>query len=491
MEHKNVIARERQLEILEKLYQSGRSELLAVYGRRRIGKTFLIQNFFKGRGIFLNVEGVKGANRAVQLSNFSQNLSDTFFSGRPIPPLKSWSEAFTFLRKTTEKMDGRERIVLFFDEFPWLASHKSGFLQAFEYFWNRYMSQDNRVLVVICGSAAAWMIRNVVQAKGGLHGRLSEKIRLQPFTLSETERYLRANGIRLEHKQIVEVYMGIGGVAQYLSRIEPGQSSAQIIEDLCFKRDGYLTNEFFHIYASLFDDYERHIDVVKLLASFHKPLIREEIIKKLKLKSGGALTKVLRELEESGLIAATPAYGVKKAKMGYQLVDLFTLFYFHWIHHLGSRGTSGGYWIKQQSSHKWQTWAGHAFEIICFMHAEQIKNGLGLSGILTEQSQWACRQDSGSEGDFGAQIDLVIDRADGCINLCEVKFCKDEFVIDKDYAKVLERKKIVFSKKTQTRKTLFTTLITPYGAAKNAQYLACVDTQLTMKDLFRDTNLSL
>ena len=310
--------RRKEIQKLTKIIESDRAELLAVYGRRRIGKTHLIHQFFSDKGMYFEMTGIKGATLNVQLSNFIEAFSDCFGEISSITYTKSWFEAFPLLRKKIAAVKGEERIILFFDELPWLARRKSGFLEAFEHFWNRYMSRDKRIILVICGSAAAWMIKKVLNARGGLHGRVTQTIRLLPFTLHETEEFLKSRNVVLNQKQLVEVYMAFGGVAQYLLQIERGKSSGQIIQDVCFSQSGYLMHEFHRLYASLFDNYESHIAVIRLLAKHSKGLTREEIIRGLKWSSGGGLSKIFTELEESGFILGVPSFGKKKTLWGYR-----------------------------------------------------------------------------------------------------------------------------------------------------------------------------
>lgn len=483
-----LIAREKELKELEEILHSNQSEFLAIYGRRRIGKTFLISNFFKNKGLYFELTGIKDASLRVQLKNFAIAFSDLFSRGKLISIPASWLDAFTLLRAQIEERKEKGRIILFFDELPWLASSRSNFLQAFEHFWNRYMSRDKRIILVICGSAAAWMIRNVLDARGGLHGRVTRTIRLLPFNLAETERFLKWRGIDLDRKQIVELYMSMGGVAQYLAQVRRGHSSRQAIQEICFSESGYLAKEFYRLYASLFDHHGHHIAFIKILASHGSGLNREEILKRLELKSGGTASRILNELEESGFILAISSFTKGKGAVTYRLIDQFSLFYLKWMEKFDQKVSlvEDTYWIKQQASQSWAAWAGYAFETICLIHIAQIKKALGLSGISSSQSEWRYKGVHGNFKEKGAQIDLIIDRADHCINLCEIKFHKTEWVLNKKDAENLEKRKEVFQAQTKTKKTLFNTLITSYGAQKNSQYIRVVDQQLTMNDLFVD-----
>lgn len=480
-----IIGRYNDLKILENIYISNEAELLAIYGRRRVGKTHLISEFFKDKGVYFELTGTKDAKIHEQLINFAAELSRVFYPGERCTPPANWTEALNQLSYEVEKIKDNRKIILFFDELPWLASRKSSFLQSLEHFWNRYMSRNNKVIMIICGSAASWMIKNVIHNKGGLHGRVTRKIRLLPFNLSESEEFLKARNIDLDRKQIIEIYMAMGGVAGYLKYIERGKSAAQIINDICFPPNGPLFDEFYKLYRSLFDNYENHINIIKVLSKTLSGLTKNELLDKAGLKSGGTSSKIIDELVEAGFVAYVPAFGKKKVGGRLKLIDEYSLFYLVWIAEISKtilEGVDKDYWIKKRNSKEWVAWSGYAFESICLKHVNKIKAALGLSGVSTRESGWAYIP-SKKKAERGAQIDLVIDRADNCINLCEMKYSDSEFTINQEYAKKLENKKRIFKKETNTRKTLFTTMITTYGAKENAHYHSIVDSQLTMDDL--------
>lgn len=482
-----IIGRSEELKALEKIYKSDDAELLAIYGRRRVGKTHLISNFFREKGIYFELAGTKDAKLREQLANFSNEFSRVFLKGERRASPANWTEAFVWLKDEIEKTDKNKKVILFFDELPWLASQKSGFLQALEQFWNRFASRDKRIVTVICGSAASWMIKNIIYGKGGLYNRVTKKIRLLPFTLAESEEFLKARNIDLDRKQILELYMTIGGIAQYLKCVERGKSAAQAVNDICFNKDGDLFGEFERLYGSLFDHYENHVSIIRALANTSTGLIKNELLKKVGLKSGGTSSKIIKELEEASFIAYVPAFNKRKARGKYRLMDQYSLFYLTWIEKANLTSftdTSKDYWMKKRASREFDAWAGYAFENICFNHSAKIKSALGLTGVSTAQSGWSYIPPKGS-AQQGAQIDMVIDRADNCINLCEMKYHDAEFTIDKEYSKKLKNKKNIFKEKTKTRETLFTTMITTYGVKENGHYLSAVDNQLTMDDLFK------
>jgi hypothetical protein len=481
-----ISGRQKEIKILESIIQSQCPEFLAIYGRRRVGKTFLISEFFKNKGIYFELTGIKDASVKVQLNNFTIEYSDLFFKGKKQSVPSDWFEAFTQLRYQIEQIKTQNKIIIFLDELPWLASPKSNFLQALDHFWNRYMSRDHRIILIICGSAASWMIKNVINNKAGLHGRLTREIRLMPFDLSEVETYCKARDIYLDRKQLLEIYMAIGGVAKYLTYIERGKSSAQIINESCFSGNGGLYKEFNKLYASLFNQYEQHIKIIKALAKNRSGLTKNELLKRTGMTSGGTTTKIFNELEESSFIVYMKSFNKAKYSGKYRLTDEYSLFYLTWIEdiqNISIGGVDKDYWIKKYNSKAWTSWSAYAFESICLKHIENIKRALGISGVSTIESCWFVK--SQNETDQGFQIDLVIDRADQCINLCEIKFYSTVFKANKKFVEDQMNKKEQFKHYTKTRKAIFITLITTYGAEKNQYYQQIVDNQLTMDDLFK------
>ena len=485
-----IIGRKKETAILEKLYKSRNAEFLAVYGRRRIGKTFLITEFFKDSSVYFEVTGSKQANKAEQLTNFYREFVALFKPEAEYGVPKNWSEAFHQLKEAIAAINSSQKILLFFDELPWLASPKSGFLQALDYFWNRHASRMPNVFLIICGSAASWMIKKVIYNRGGLYGRLSAEMRLQPFSLSEVEEFFRSRRITLSRKQIVEVYMVTGGVPKYLTYVESGKSSAQIINALCFAPQSPLLKEFHILYDSLFDDAYKHVKIVRALADKRHGCTQQELFEAADLPVGGRSGELLRKLEESGFIITRQSYGKQIRERKFQLVDEYSLFYLYWIDsikHSILQGTDQDYWSKIQTTPQWHSWAGLAFENICFKHVGKIKEALGIGGVSTRESHWRYvpqKRTKEQEGERGAEIDLVIDRADDCINLCEIKFYNSVYTMTKQDAEDIERKKTIFREQTHTKKTLFVTLITPYGTKENNHYLSCVNNQLTLDALF-------
>ncbi|MBA2648985.1 MAG: AAA family ATPase [Legionella sp.] len=479
-----IVGREKERSLLTEIFESKKPEFLAIYGRRRVGKTYLVREFFKDNEVYFELNGIKDATKSSQLKNFSTVYSDTFLRGDRIPPPKDWDDALDILRKEIEKKPESTKVIIFFDELPWLASRKSGFLEALDLFWNRYMSSRKNIILVICGSAAEWMIKKIVSHKGGLHNRLTRPpLNLKPFTLKQTEQYLESMDVHLERKQVVDLYMALGGVAYYLNLVPKGKSSSEIISELFFTKQAPLLSEFRNLFDSLYDNPQKHIEVIKVLAQKKQGLTQTKIFNKVKSMSpGGGAVLVLEELENCGFIYRVHDFGKKKKDARYRLIDGFTLFYLKWVEGQGEFGEY--YWIRKRGSASYNTWAGYAFENLCFLHYREILLALGIAVIAEAKSGWRYLPPKDGADD-GVQIDLLIDRADKCINLCEIKFYDDEYIISKSYAKVLRKKKNCFKEKTGTKKTLFTTMITTYGVKKDQYYLDAVDGQLTMDALFK------
>ena len=473
-----LIGREVEIEILKQALATTEAELVAVYGRRRVGKTFLIRNVYADRLLF-DFSGMHNSTMQQQLESFSNALSMTSKTKIPLAVPPNWIQAFEILKTYVTPLIRKQKSVIFFDEFPWIDSRKSGFLQAFEHFWNSWASQQKNLVVVICGSAASWMIQKIVNNKGGLHNRITRRIRLLPFTLNETEAYLKRRRVNLDRYQLLQIYMAIGGIPHYLKNVNPGESVTQTIDRLCFTKDGLLQDEFKNLYASLFDQADKHITVVRALARKPEGLNRKEIIAVCNLTSGGTTTKLLAELSESGFIMSYIPFDKMVKDSIYKLSDEYSRFYLKFME--GNKAQGPGTWIKQSSSASWKSWSGSAFESICLKHTLQIKRSLGISGVYTEESAWRY---SGGNGENGTQIDLLINRQDFCINICEIKFSSADFVIDKKYASGLSSKVNIFREKTKTRKTTFLTMITTFGTRANEYKLNLVQNDVKMDALF-------
>ncbi|MFK7756683.1 MAG: ATP-binding protein [Flavobacteriales bacterium] len=468
-----LVGRIHERKLLNQALQSKKPELIVMYGRRRIGKTFLIRQTLK-KDIFFEITGIYNVPLKDQLANFHLKLSGL---NPKLSPPNSWIEAFHNLELTVLKSRSKRKKVIFIDEFPWLDTPRSNFLPAFENFWNGFVSKRSDMLVIICGSAASYMIKKIVKNKGGLHNRLTERIRLNPFTLHETERLLVKNGVRLTKYDITQLYMCMGGVPYYLEKITPGESVAQTIDRLCFSDNGFLRLEFDNLFASLFDQYENHESIIRALSKAKSGLTRTALLAKTDSISGGAFTKVLNELTEAGFIEkTTPFKRIKDAT--YRIIDEYSLFYLKYIEHTSAaRGNS---WISMAQKQSYKSWSGISFEAVCLKHIPQIKEALKITGVNSNSSTWSARNQTKN-----AQIDLLIDRDDNVINVCEIKFYNSQFSIDKKYGLELKNKLNSFREQTSTNKSLFLTIISTYGVKPNAHSTEIVQNEVTLEHLFK------
>lgn len=473
-----IIGREEEKALLERIVANTTADLVAVFGRRRIGKTFLIRNCLQ-KHISFEYSGIHNVDTTVQLQGYCVALARQLNNAIDLPIATDWFAAFDLTARLMQKKLRRKKAVIFLDEFPWMQTPKSNFLAAFEQFWNTWASKQNNLAIILCGSAASWMIQNVVRNKGGLHNRITQKITLQPFTLYETEAFLISRNVQLNRYQITQLYMAFGGVPHYLNQASAGLSAAQIIDKACFTKSGFLYNEFTDLYQALFDQADRHFKVIKALAAKPMGLSRNEIIRVCKLQSGGSTTSLLEELSASGFITPYIPMGKKMKDSIYKLTDEYSLFYLKFME--ANRGGSKGTWAKLSDTPAWKSWSGYAFESICMKHVPAVKIALGITGIYSETSIWKSRGNSSNDA---AQIDLVINRRDNCINLCEIKFYENKFVLDKKYAAALQQKKKIFKLETKTRKHLFLTFITSTGIEPNENSIGLVDQYLELDQLF-------
>jgi AAA+ ATPase superfamily predicted ATPase len=487
MGQNNIVGRVNEMEVLRKALLSPGAEFIAVYGRRRVGKTYLIREFFENE-IRFELIGVHDATQGQQLCNFADSLSKSLGYNLQIRVPGSWQEAFQQLEKfleTAEMKMAPGKKVLFFDELPWLSTPRSNFVQSLDHFWNSYASKRNDIIVIICGSAASWMIHRIVRAKGGLHNRLTRQIRLMPFNLLETEMFLQKKNVVLTRQQIAELYMVMGGIPFYLQQVEPGLSTAQIIDVTCFSLHGFLRNEYEKLFSSLFNESQRHQKVMEVLSKKRTGTSRNELLELSAISTGGTATSTLEELEESGFITAAIPLGKRSNDLLYTISDEFSLFHLTWISELGKRDPDPGYWLARQNSPRRRTWSGYAFENLVMKHIRQVKSALGIAMVETSHSQWLSRQGKKNLTE-GAQIDLLIDRKDATINICEIKFAEGLFTIDKAYAVELKSKLDVFRRATNTRKNLFLTMITTNGLAENEYSRELVVQSLMLEELFKD-----
>lgn len=473
-----MIGRSKELDILQAVYNSKKSELVAVFGRRRVGKTYLIRSFFEGKTDF-EITGLKDGIREQQLRNFAYSMKEAQQLNELPPIPKDWLAAFHELKlflETAKK--NKKRKVVFIDELPWVATGKTDFLTGFSYFWNSYAVKAD-VVVVICGSATAWMVQKIINDKGGLHNRVTQQIHLQPFTLAETESFFVSKKITFDRYQLLLLYMAMGGIPHYLAQVKGGKSAAQNIDEICCKPQGLLRNEFDNLYSALFNNPDRYEAIITALSSTWKGMNRTELIAKANIKDGGGLTVMLKELALSGFIAAYIPFGKKKKDTLFRLTDCYSLFYLKFIK--GVPATETISWQSVSQTPAWKAWSGYAFENICLLHIDNIKMALGIAGVHTNQYSFLAKPTDEMDG---TQIDLLIDRQDNIISLCEMKFYNGEVIITKADAENLRRKRSIFKHVSRTKKQIFIVMITTYGVLKNQYSMGLADNELDMNVLF-------
>jgi len=470
---KDIIGRKSEIYRLTEYMNSEKSELVAVYGRRRVGKTFLIKRFFNEKFVFY-LSGAENASKKQQLFNFSTAINK--YSGKEYPIVVDWQSAFVQLEIYIKSLKFKGRKVIFIDELPWLENAKSGFLSAFEYFWNSFASSQRDILLIICGSATSWIMNRIIKNRGGLHNRVTRQILLEPFTLYETEQFLKSKKIVFSKLQIAELYMILGGIPYYLEQLEKSLSLAQNIDNLFFKKNAVLDDEYSKLYCSLFKSPEKYMQIIEILAKKRKGLTRDEIVEFSKISNGGGLTNILEELALCGFISINQNFSTKKNLQLYQLTDFYSLFYHNFVK--GKKGTNSDFWSSITGSSSYKAWIGFSFELLSQTHILQIKKALSIGGVVSYSSGW--RSKNATEG---AQIDLLIDRNDNVINLCEIKYSAKEFVINKDYDTNLNNKRSVFIEETKTKKTVHITFITTCGVKHN-EYWNNIQSEVLLEDLF-------
>lgn len=472
-----IIGRKKEIEDLENLYKSNRSEFVIVYGRRRIGKTFIVNTTFAERMTF-SFTGARNQPQHTQLKHFSEQLK-IFTQSKFAPELKNWEDAFNHLKILIDSLPKTERKVIFFDEMPWIDTHKSSFVAALEYFWNSWAAQRTDILFIACGSATSWMVDKLIENQGGLHNRITAQIYLRPFSLCECEQMLHAIGCVWDRYTILQCYMILGGVPFYLSILNSRESLAQNINRLFFEKNALMKNEFEELFNALFNQADNYIEVVSALAQKREGLQRRELIEKTKI-SGGGLSKILDNLERCDFITSYSKYKSTIRNSFYRISDNYLLFYFKFVR--GNNTKDYQYWTNNLSTPAVVAWQGFSFENVCLQHLAQIKKKLGINGIATNSCSW---RKLGSTTTKGTQIDLLIDRNDRIINICEMKFSQTPYSITKEYENNLRMKMAYFTEETQTRKTLVLTMITTYGILPGI-HSGVVGNEVDMNDLFAE-----
>ncbi len=473
----DLIGRREEIKTIKHLLSATESKLLVIYGRRRVGKTFFVRKALHQQ-IRFEVAGLHRGNLIDQLEHFFSTLLKNGYRSPGHQAPTSWMSAFAMLEAYINTLPTKGKKVIFIDEMPWFDTPRSKFLMAFESFWNSYCTKRPDLLVVICGSAASWMIKKILNNPGGLHNRVSDQISMQPFSLSETSHFLRQKNITWSNYDLAQLYMIMGGIPFYLDAVRKGENVTQFVDRVCFANTGLLQNEHQQLFQSLFNKSERHQLIIAALAKKKKGLERNEIATTTKLSSGGTLTELLNELIESGFVQMVTPFNRKINQSLYRLADPFTLFYFQFMK---SRKRAQTNWVPKARSQPYLSWLGLAFERLCFAHQKQILQALQLQAIETTVNNWSITGEPG-----GAQIDMLIERADRIIHVCEIKFYQTKFTIDKGYAENIRFKLARFGNLALNKnKTLFFTMITPYGVTENKYAKELVQNIVVLEDLMR------
>lgn len=469
-----MVGRKEEQRLLHELALSGESEFVVIYGRRRVGKTYLVRETF-GNDFFFSYTGIANISAGQQRGEFAKALREHGWmpkgGGADVP--NNWFDAFDALRALLTKASTKDRLLLFIDEMPWMDNKKSDFIPAFEHFWNGWASGRKNIMLIVCGSATSWITKKIFRNKGGLYNRTTRQIALKPFTLAECVEYYNSRGIAMNTQDVIESYMIFGGIPYYLRMMEKRYSLALNVDRICFCDAAPLRHEFDRLMDTLFANPVKYLQVLEALHRKNKGLTRETIANLIAFGNGGNLTRILLELEECGFIRRYKPFGKLKNGALYHLSDPFIAFHLTFIR----KADSENFWSSYIDNTGHRAWSGYAFEQVCLAHIGQIKKALGISGIHTDVSSWISRGDG-----RGAQIDLVIDRTDKTINLCEIKFAKGPFEIDRAYDLTLRGKIEVFRNETKTRKALHLTMITTYGV-KPGKYAGLVQSEINMDEL--------
>lgn len=472
-----IIGRKEEKSRLKRAYDSGSSEFVAVYGRRRIGKTFLIREFFKNRFTF-QYTGIFNVSNKKQLEEFYVSLLSQGLKKPAEGCPKDWFEAFHLLEQLIRK-SSRKRKVIFIDELPWMDSRNSKFIQAFEHFWNGWASARKDILLIICGSATSWIINKIFRNKGGLYNRVTYKILLRQFSLHECEELVSHLRLPLNRNMIIEGYMVMGGIPYYWTKLEPSKSMGRNINDLFLTMGGELHNEFNYIYGSMFNSPDKYMKVIDALSGKKSGLTRDEIIANGKLESNGQLSRILEDLIECGFIRKYCHPDKRLRDAIYQLVDCYSLFYYQFVKN--AHNVDEEYWVRLMRTPAYHTWCGLSFERVCLLHTRQIKAALGIGGIMSNIFSW---QIKGNEYHPGVQIDLLIDRADNVVDVCEMKYAPEGYTLTAASLKKMKTKLNVFRQYTPARKYVEAVLVTSNGVVKN-QYSAEILNYVTGDQLFK------
>ena len=468
-----MFGRDEECQLIKSYLSSNRSEFVAVYGRRRVGKTFLLRQTL-GDSLCFSFTGMANVKNSEQLLNFNITLR------RYYPEAKAsanWLEAFDQLQDYVESCTQEQKII-FIDELPWLDTPKSNFMAAFEHFCNAWASGRSDIKLFVCGSATSWMLDNIINNHGGLHNRVTHEMYLEPFSLGQCKQYFEAYHFGYSDRELAEFYMIFGGVPYYMSLMEKTLSVSQNVDRLIFSPTGELRNEKENLFRSLFRHSDDYVAILDAISEKRKGLTRAEILEKTKLDNNALFSKRLEELEKCSFIRHYEDYSKRQRNMLYQLVDPLSHFWCNVVEQNKHRDEQ--FWSHSQNSPLFNNWSGLAFEMLCLNHVPQIKQALGISGIQADIYSWRTPADVIP----GAQIDLVIDRADRCVNICEMKFSRAEYEIDDAEQNKIENRILQFQKHAEPRKSIRLTMVTSYGVKRNT-HSSIVQNEITLVDLMR------
>ncbi len=482
-----IIGRKRELKLLEKAFQSKEAEFITLYGRRRVGKTYLIRQFFSTKDChYFEATGYQHGSMKTQLESFTDALSESFFNKTPLKTPRDWKEAFDILHKQLLLVPEDKKIVIFLDELPWMATRRSSLMQAIDYYWNHYWSGIARIIFVICGSSASWLLQKIIYNKGGLHNRTTLQLELTPFTLYETKKFLVNKGVHLENQHILELYMALGGIPYYLKLVQPGMSAQQNIQLLFFDKKALLKDEFDKLFDSLFDGADAYKELVEIVSIKKEGIPRSELQKVATLSTGGGrLTKRLKDLCYTGFLEEYVPWGRTLGEY-YKVTDEFCLFYAQWLYMKKGKRFTPNRWMLESQRPSYYAWAGYAFEAICLKHIDQIIASLGITSASSYGS-WRFTPRQKNDGD-GAQIDLVIDRLDNAITLCEIKYTGQPFAIDKQYAAKLNKVMSIFRSKTRIKKQIFFAMVSANGLKQTIYSEEMLSGVVTLDNLFKESS---
>ena len=475
-----MIGRKREVKELNRLYDGSKAELVAIYGRRRVGKTYLVDETFANRITFRHAglspadEEPRGLLRA-QLDHFYNSLILHGMERCKKP--ETWLDAFLLLELFLQKRDDGTRQVVFLDELPWLDTPKSGFMRAFEGFWNTWGCHRKNLMVIVCGSANSWVLDRLVNDHGGLYNRVTHEMKLSPFSLRECEEYYESNGVKLSRYEIAQSYMVFGGIPYYMGYVDGEMSLAQSIDAVFFSKTARLRDEFDKLFASVFTNPEAAKEIVRLLNTRNAGFTRKELVQRLGVSDGGGLSRNLNALIAGDFVAKYVPFGLGKREEHYKLVDPFCQFYLHFVEQRTI--TDENFWQHGATSQSVVSWRGYAFENVCFNHVAQIKAALGVSGVITTVSAWSKRGDD----EEGVQIDLLLMRNDNVVNMCEIKYWGGDFSVDKSYYKILLHRQELLAREVSPKMSVRSTLITTFGLARN-EYSGAFTNVITLEDLF-------